>query len=166
MELVTPNQSRLFGYIYALVQNSNDAHDVYQQTVMVLWKKFHTYQPGTNFCGWAFRTAKLECMSLHRRKRRERFYFHEDLISQICEQQNQRANDVQVERCEALKTCMQKLSEKDALMLSECYRSGANMGQVAKTLGRSAQSLSNSLRRVRLALHRCIEMVVAQGGSA
>lgn len=32
MDLVTPNQSRLFGYIFAMVRNSNDAHDLYQPT--------------------------------------------------------------------------------------------------------------------------------------
>ena len=163
MELVTPNQSRLYGYIFALVQNSNDAHDIYQQTILVLWRKFHTFELGTNFCAWAFRTAKLECLSFHRRNRRERNYFDVELIDQISEEQTQRAEGVANERCEALKACVKKLSERDKNLLNECYRSGVKMSQVADMMGRSAQSLSNSLRRVRNMLHRCIENVVAQG---
>ena len=165
MELVTPNQSRLFGYIYTLVCNSNDAHDVYQQTIMVLWKKFHTFQRGTNFTAWAFRTAKLECMAFHRKNNRDKYFFDGQLVDQIATDQQIRANDVQMDRTSALESCLKKLNDRDSKLLNECYRRGAGLGQAAKKLGRSAQSLSNSLRRIRMSLHRCISNLVAQGGT-
>ena len=30
----------LFGFIFAMLQNRADAEDVYQQTALVLWRKF------------------------------------------------------------------------------------------------------------------------------
>ena len=40
VDLLAPLQAKLCGYIFALVPHTEDAHDLYQQTVMALWQKF------------------------------------------------------------------------------------------------------------------------------
>ena len=40
---------RLYGYIFTLLRNHQDAQDVFQQTSLVLWEKFDEFRPDTNF---------------------------------------------------------------------------------------------------------------------
>ena len=47
-QLLAEHQTRLFGYIYAIIPNMTDAEDVYQDTVLTLWQRFNDYQVGTN----------------------------------------------------------------------------------------------------------------------
>ena len=62
MDLVTQHQGRLFGYIYAMVQNVSDTQDLHQQTLMVLWRKFSQYTEDTSFLAWATRIAQIEVL--------------------------------------------------------------------------------------------------------
>ena len=44
-ELITTHQSQLYGYIFALVRNRDDAADLFQSVCVVLWKKFDSFKP-------------------------------------------------------------------------------------------------------------------------
>ena len=59
-ESIDPIQGRLFAYIHSLVRDLNDADDLYQQTTIVLWKKFDTYRTDQPFISWAFGVARFE----------------------------------------------------------------------------------------------------------
>ena len=48
-EYLLPCQSRLYGYIHSLVRDLNDADDLYQQTALILWKKFAEFDRGRSF---------------------------------------------------------------------------------------------------------------------
>ena len=59
----------------------------------------------------------------------------------------------------ALATCMDRLSEGDRRLVQRCYGDRVPVQQVAAQLGRSPQSVHNSLRRVRTLLLECIQEV-------
>ena len=54
-DLLHESRSRLYGYIYALVQNQADAEDLFQETTLCLWQKFEEFEQGTDFGRWATR---------------------------------------------------------------------------------------------------------------
>ena len=66
----------------------------------------------------------------------------------------------------ALAGCMKKLRERDKDLLEACYGRSAGVREVARARGRSAQSIHNSLRRIRRALFECVRRSLAQGGVA
>ena len=45
-ELLRQHQSQLFGYIHSLLRNLSDADDLFQQTTLILWKKFGEFERG------------------------------------------------------------------------------------------------------------------------
>ena len=53
-------QSRVRATVYSLIHNMHDVEEVYQQACLVMWRKFDTYQPGTQFVKWACSIAYLE----------------------------------------------------------------------------------------------------------
>lgn len=162
-QLLAAQQTRLFGYIYAMIPNMPDAEDVYQNTVMALWRKFQEYQPGTNFAAWTRATARFEIQHYFRSKSRCRVHFDEEMLVELTETQarldSADADSSLESYTPALRRCMDKLSEGDRHLVHLCYAAQSSLTQAAKRLGRSPQSVCNSLGRIRRSLFDCIRQV-------
>ena len=57
----------------------------------------------------------------------------------------------------ALADCTEKLSEPNRDLLRECYSGDAKIKDVAARLGRSLSATYQTLSRLRIALHKCVE---------
>ena len=149
-------QSRLYGYIHALVRDLNDADDLFQQTALILWRKFDTFDLQRCFLSWACGVARLEVTNFLRSRGRQRLYFSDDLNLLLIEAQEQLTSEEEEQRRDALAKCVAKLRERDRELLRECYQDPMGVPQAAGRHGRSPQSVYNSLRRIRRALYECI----------
>jgi RNA polymerase sigma-70 factor (ECF subfamily) len=155
-------QSRLYGYIHALVRDLNDADDLFQQTALILWRKFDEFDPERCFLSWACGVARLEVTNFLRSRGRQRLYFSDDLNLLLIEAQEGITGEEESDRRDALARCVAKLRERDQELLMECYQNEAGVNQVAGKRGRSPQSVYNSLRRIRRALYECINRTLTQ----
>ena len=63
-EQLQRHHRRLYGYVFTLLRNHQDAQDVFQQTSLVLWEKFDEFQPDTNFLTWACTVARFKAARL------------------------------------------------------------------------------------------------------
>jgi RNA polymerase sigma-70 factor (ECF subfamily) len=156
------HQARLYGYIHSLLRDLNDADDLFQQTTLILWKKFAEYDPRRSFFSWACGIARLEVANFLRSRGRQRLYFSDDLNLLLIEAQAEVPDDELEARREALTRCVEKLRQRDRELLTECYGAEAGVPDVAGRRGRSPQSVYNSLRRIRRALFECIGRTLAQ----
>lgn len=77
-ELVARYQGRLVNYLYRLVRNSDDAHDVAQEVFIKVYQALDRFDPRYRFSTWLFRVGqnaaidrlrkrRLKLVSLHRR---------------------------------------------------------------------------------------------------
>ena len=148
-QLLAAQQTRLFGYICAMIPHMPDAEDVYQDTVMALWRKFQEYRPDTNFAAWARAVAHFEIQHYFRSKSRCRVHFDEAMLAELTETQARLESADTGSSLEsytpALLRCMDRLSEGDRRLINLCYAAQSNLTQAAKHLGRSPQSVCNSL---------------------
>jgi RNA polymerase sigma-70 factor (ECF subfamily) len=161
--LLQQNQTRLFGYIHALVRDLNDTDDLFQQTTLILWNKFGAFDRRKSFFAWACGVARLEVANFLRGRSRQRLYFSDDLNLLLVEAHAAMTDEELDERREALAGCLAKLRQRDRELLHECYGDEAGVPEAAHRRGRSPQSVYNSLRRIRRALLECIARAVARG---
>lgn len=77
--LLRQHQTQLFGYIYSLVRDLDDADDLFQQTSLVLWDKFNQYDCSRSFINWACGVARYEVLNFLRSRSRKRLYFSDEL---------------------------------------------------------------------------------------
>lgn len=162
LELYTSHYPRLQMYVTALMPTAaDDASDVLQETSLILWQKFEQYAAGTNFFAWACKIARIQVLKSYERRKRKGVCV---LDSQVFEQL---AVEAQAEygfrgiSVQMLEGCLAKLSEKDRSLIQSRYSPGITVHQLADRLGRSANSLSKSLGRIRRALLECLDHVVA-----
>src|SRR5947208_12288757 len=115
------SQTRLYGYIHSLVRDLNDADDLFQQTSLILWKKFDEYDPRRSFFSWACGVARFEVINFVRTRSRQRLYFSDDLSLLLIEAQAAMSDEELVDRRDALAQCVEKLRQRDRELLAECY---------------------------------------------
>jgi RNA polymerase sigma-70 factor (ECF subfamily) len=160
-EYLRQHQSQLFGYIHSLVRDLNDADDVFQQTMAVLWKKFDDFNRRRSFVAWACGVARFEVANFLRARHRQHLYFTDELNLLLIDAQAELAPSELEDRRTALSQCVQKLRARDRQLLEECYGE-RGVHATAERQGRSTQSIHNSLRRIRRALFECIHRTLVQ----
>jgi RNA polymerase sigma-70 factor (ECF subfamily) len=158
------HQNQLFGYIYTLVRDLDDADDLFQQTSLVLWDKFHRFDASRSFIAWACGVARFEVSNFLRSRSRHRVYFSDELGMMLIDAHEGLEQAELEERRDALAACMKKLRVRDQRLLDECYEQSSRIPEIAHLWGRSSQSIHNSLRRIRRTLFECVNRSLAQGG--
>lgn len=156
IRLFSVHQRALFLHILPLVGNAADADEVLQETNVIMWAKRDQYQPGTNFLAWGRAIARLEVFRF-RRKQGSKLRFLEEGILETVADRTEAVSDQMDARQEALSHCLERLRPKDRDLIRMRYAAGKSGEDVAQQLGRPANSVYQSLSRIRRTLAECIE---------
>jgi RNA polymerase sigma-70 factor len=161
VRLLAQHSSRIFGFVLALCVNRSDAEDVFQNTSVVLWEKFDTYQPGSNFLAWACRIAYFE--ALYDRRKTSRVRTLSDQAWQALATDALAISDEKDDRQEALAACLDKLSAPDRGLLEQKYFSQRPVAEIAAATSSSVHSVYRALSRIHDALLRCMRRAMSAG---
>ena len=71
VRLFMSSQRKIYWYIYTLLHDHHDTEEVFQETALVLWQKFASFQPGTSFVSWACRIAFYNVLRYRDNHRRD-----------------------------------------------------------------------------------------------
>ena len=126
----------------------------------MLWKKAATFEPGTNFFAWAAQVARFEILKCRRRYARSRLRFTDEFMTAVADEVEERSDLLEARR-HALAHCLDKLRPKDRELIELRYRSEDDAKDLADRLGRPANSVYQSIGRIRKTLLKCIERRVA-----
>ncbi len=149
-------QGRLYAYILSLLLNRERAHDVLQQTNIVLLEKESEFQWGTNFGAWACSVAFYEVLSERRSRTRDRHLFNDDLLALIAVDAEAESLSID-QRREALESCLKGLTDSQRKLLNARYGPGGSVEEMARILDKTPGAISAMLHRIRAKLAKCIE---------
>lgn len=155
LRLFSQYSRRIYAFVLTLLPNYADADEVYQNTCVVLWRKFKTYDPEGSFISWACRIAYLEMLDLHQRGKRY-LPFDNEVMESLIEEMASRADHSAV-REEALQDCLQKLNPSDRQLIDKRYYNQQPPKYIAHELGKSIDSIYRSMARVHGWLKECVE---------
>jgi RNA polymerase sigma-70 factor, ECF subfamily len=160
LALYSEHYPRLHYFLLALLPTSSDAADVLQETSLVLWQKFESFEIGTNFFAWACKIARLQALKHYERARRPDGVFRAATIDKL-------ADDVVADAArplpllEILESCVAVLNDSDRILIRRRYEPGACVNRIAEEIGLSANLLSKSLGRIRRLLMDCMQRKLA-----
>jgi RNA polymerase sigma-70 factor (ECF subfamily) len=160
VRLLSCHARQIFGFILTLSPNRADAEDIFQNASVALWKKFDTYQQGTNFRAWAYQVAYFEVVEHRRQKSKLRSLLSEEAFealaadAMVMRQENAQHED-------ALAACLEKLSFKDRKLIESRYFNSQTTKQIAERSSRSIYAIYRSLARIHDALLRCVKQAMA-----
>ena len=70
VQLYMAVQRRLYGYIISLIPDAVVADDILQETVMVMWKHFDSFELGTDYAAWALAIARNQVFNYIKSKKK------------------------------------------------------------------------------------------------
>jgi RNA polymerase sigma-70 factor, ECF subfamily len=156
VQLFTRCQRRLYLFILGQVPRPNDAEEILQNTNVVIWSKCDQFEPGTNFVAWAMTITRLEILKYRQKHARDKLTFSDEFVSRVAAAM-EADTDMLDRRRQALASCLGKLKSDDRDLISRRYAPGASGKSVARALKRPANSVYQSIGRIRQMLLECIE---------
>jgi len=162
LRLFSRYSRRIYDFILTLVFRHADAEEVFQDTCLVLWKKFDSYDPQGSFYGWACQIAYFEVLQL-RRKSQRLLTLSEDALAVLANEALSRADHLNA-RQHALEDCLQKLGAEERTLIEQRYHERQAPKEIAAITSRSVYSVYRALARVHDALMTCVKLRLAHEG--
>ncbi len=156
---------RLLAYLMSLLGNRHDAEDVLQRVSVTLWRRFDSFEPGSDFVAWACAVAYYEAKNFRRAAARSKLHFSDELLAILADERVADLAQTDV-RVEALDHCLEKLDEPARTLVEAAYFEEGSVIKLAEQLGRAPQTLYNKLNVIRRMLAACVTARLAEGGAA
>jgi RNA polymerase sigma-70 factor (ECF subfamily) len=164
VRLFTASQRKIYWYIFALLHDSHDTEEVFQETALVLWQKFAAFTPGTSFVAWACRIAFNKVRRFRETHRRDLPCFSDVFLEEVAPDLLAVIDgDLSDKLHEQLADCFGKLREPDRDLIERRYRPGATTRRVAAEVGRSTDAVYKALNRIHQALFDCMSAALRDG---
>lgn len=158
LSLYAEHQAALHTFIRAMLPRREEADEVMQDVIVILWQKFDSAQ---DFKKWAFGVARLEVLKFLQTRKRDRHVFDDALVNQLADRAVLLERQHFSER-EALESCLQKLPDLQRELVLTAYTKGSSMDALAALRGQTPMSLYKLLHRIRQSLQECVQKTVAQ----
>lgn len=160
MQLVFENDRRIYAYIYVLIPNQTEADDLFQDTITIMWEKYGTYIPDSDFGAWGIGIAYNLVRNYRRKKARSHVRFAED-VEQLIEYETSNTLTNLDSKLSALKECLSKLNPEEKKVLKLKYEYDCSTKEIAEKIGRSMKVVYVKLARTNDFLLRCIRRTLA-----
>jgi len=161
IRLFAPLQSQLLGYICSLMPNLNEADDLLQEVAVTGWDKFASFDPQkADFKAWLFGIARYKAMHAKRRFLRTQNLLNEAQSRRAEQYFSEMSLDYMETRQEALRDCMEELSDEQRRIILQRYKEKKTSYELAASFKRSAEQVRIQLFRLRKVLKSCITQKV------
>ena len=160
LQLFLRDQQVLYAYLRSAGFSMSDADDVLQDTGLVLWERFSTYDRSKPFRAWAFGIVKnLIFRQLRYAKVRSKVLVDSRICEEIAncaeETLSEMGDEFELER-ERLELCLDRLPKHSRSLLQLRYVKSLSLEQIAKLQGKTYEAMNMILSRLRSKLFECL----------
>ncbi len=155
LNLLMPNQKRVFAFILNMVPHYFDAEDIMQETTRVIWRKFSEYQQDKDFTAWAVGIAYYEVLKYRKQHSRTQQGLSNEAVRVLYSEPNPTLNTLD-DRIEVLQHCIRKLREPDSRLVKMRYEQGQSVKVIASQFGKSVQAIYKNMTRIHQQLVLCV----------
>ena len=165
LRLLMTHQKRIYAFILSVAPNHQDADDLFQETVLVMWSKFDEFEEGTNFTVWGLTIARYQVLSVRKRHACRGFLFGQAALELL-----QKDSESFVQQLDGhlnvLRTCIRKLPPEDHDLIRLRYEDEVAVKIIAERWNQSVQSVYKRLARIHDLLLRCVRRNLRTEGLA
>lgn len=158
--LVRENADSLTAFLRAAVDDSATADDLFQETMLIAWRKIGEYDRARPFGAWLRGIARNLVLTHYRLSTRQIAFSHEkllDLLDQRVSQIDRRTGDSFDEKIAELKDCLERLTKKFRDPIDLHYREDRPTEWIAHHLETTKDAIQKRLQRARIQLAECLE---------
>lgn len=164
VEQFVRSQGRIYAFVATLLPNRADAEEVFQQTSLILWKKWEQFDEGRDFVRWACGIAHHEAANfLRKQAKKGRVYLSEEIMAEVAQVRLGIDEELEARR-RALQYCLQRLKHGKRELLERCYAGGESIKVIAEAIGKQPNMVYMILKRLRRVLFDCVNRTLAAEG--
>jgi len=161
-------RSELFGFIRAILRNTHDAEDVFQEVARIVLEKAGEASQILDFRAWVKEIARRQALQHYRtlRTRKAAGVPTEEmaeLASAVYLKHAPSANDL-TEEMDALRECMGKMAEENVQLIRRRYAMDENYDAIARAARKSEPAIRRMVARLRLMLMDCVRRHLGLAG--
>jgi RNA polymerase sigma-70 factor, ECF subfamily len=148
------HRKALFAYIYAIVRDHALAEDVFQDTSIIILKRYDLVDSSMVW-GFARGVARNQAFSSLRSRKKELLLLSPDAMECVDRGFDQIADQTEA-RVEALENCVKVLPENWREIVHLRYWSNLSVREISERLRQTENTLSVTLNRIRSRLAKCV----------
>lgn len=154
-ELWLDAQHALGGFVCVHTQDQAMADDIVQEVARQATANFDQYDQARPFIAWLIGIARQRIAEAYRIQGRRPIVFSSEIIDSITDAYVDLQPEVD-DRLDALRACMDKLSERHRRVIDLRYSRQLSQDQIADQVGSNGRAVNAMLFRIRTALRECV----------
>ena len=146
-----------------------DVDEIAQRSFVAAFSRLEDYKLGTDFAAWLFTIARYQLRTETTRLRRLADYhtrYAPDLIQKELDRRETETPELQQDRLEHLKVCLDSLGDHVKCFITWRYYEGIPLEQMSEKTGRSVAAIKKQLWQLRRKLQQCVELRMASEGDS
>ncbi|WP_425396037.1 sigma-70 family RNA polymerase sigma factor [Aeoliella sp.] len=163
VRLLAKHSNAIWGFILALTGNRHDTDDIFQETNVILVRKFREFKPGTDFLAWACTVARYQTQAFRNRHSREGMY-EPELVEALSQEAMIAARSAD-QRRDALLDCLQRLRSPEKELINLRYYESSPVREIAAAQGISKDKVYRALAMIHKSLQACIHRKLGIGAA-
>jgi len=168
--LVRENEAMLMTYLRAAVRNQTAVDDLFQETMLVAWRRLNEYDRSCPFGPW-IRGIAAKLIMAHFRKAKSDIMITGcdalEYLSKQIEHIHERPGDTWEQKIDALKHCIEALSDNYKEIIELRYFKHHSPSRISEITTVSLEAVRKRLQRARAQLLDCLrrKKVVMEAGT-
>lgn len=157
---VRENEGALMAYIRTFTRDAQIAEDLFQETMLIAWRKFDEFDTRGSLSAWLRGIAKNLIRNAWRKQSNDRLVFDEstaNVAQNTIEAVEMQGSDTWLERLSVLSDCISWLPVRSKELITARYTDKRTTDELALSVGISAEAVRKRLQRIREQLADCIE---------
>ncbi len=151
---------------YNMVNNTQDAEDIYQEVLVRVYKNLHRFEFKSEFSTWLYRVVVNYCINFQKKGRRLKAYSIDNEFqngdtgwqkSVRSEEQNPEQSFLNVELSREIETALQQLSPKQKTVFVLRHYHGHKLKEIADIMKCSEGTVKNYLFRATQKMQRLLK---------
>lgn len=158
--LVRENADMLAAYLRGAIRDAADVDDLFQETMVVAWRRLDDYDRERPFGPWLRGIAKNLVLAHYRKKAKAPTWCTPEVLDGLdrrFEALGSKAGDSFRERVGALATCIEKLSDRLRGVIELVYGRGMSYAQAAEVIEEREDAVRQRAQRARRQLFECLQ---------
>jgi len=158
--LVREHGPMLLTYIRTTIDDPGTVDDIFQETIIVAWRRFEDYDPSRPLARWLRGIARKLILAHFSRRAKGPAYCSDTVLRAIDERMaaiDQRRGDTWDDKVVALKSCLEHLSDPMRTSVELFYRDNWKTEEIAAQMHSTREAVKKRLQRARDLLAQCLK---------
>ncbi len=157
LKILMPERTKQFSLAWSILRKTHLSEDAYQDMLARVFENSDMFEGPQHVRDWSWKVLRNRCYELIRKKKYQAALLDDSILELVDTELERRGTADMPLRAEALRACLEGLSEKSRETIRMRYFEGLPGNRVAEKLGRKPETVYKALQRIYVTLAQCIQ---------